>query len=150
MEFCKVTGCNRTVEKEGLCSKHYAAQCLGVDLDMPKETKPGDISGKDIGGTKPVAVEKFVPVHEYDTKNAGLKVEDRFALLKEQGKKCACCGRSISKLIQAKIDFNPQTGMVRELVCKGCEYIMRGSGADVEKLEQALAYAKRHQPEEEN
>lgn len=147
MEFCKVTGCNRTVEKEGLCSKHYAAQCLGVDLDIPNE-KSG-IGGKIVGEATPVAVKKFVPVHEYDKKSAGLKVEDRFALLKEQGKKCACCGRPIPRLIQAKVDFNPETGMVRELICRGCEYIMRGSEASIEKLEQALAYAKRHSSEEE-
>lgn len=147
MEFCKVTGCNRTVEKEDLCSKHYAAKCLGEELDIPSE-KPGGMpvepAGKEIG-----EIEKFVPTRVYDKKNAGLKMEDRISLHKEQGKVCACCGDPIAVAWLARVDFNPETGMVRELICKDCQTIMRGSKADIAKLEKALAYAQRHHSEEE-
>lgn len=144
MEFCIVVGCNRTVEKEDLCSKHYAAKCLGIDLDTT-----GEPDGQEEPEEKPEKVEKFKPKHEYDRKNSGLNVKDRKDLLKEQDGKCASCGRSITKWVQAKVDFNPQTGMVRELICKGCQYIMRGSMADVKRLKMALTYARRHAPEEE-
>ena len=145
MEFCIVVGCNRTVEKEDLCSKHYAHKCLGIDLDTT-----GEPDSQEEPEENPEKVEKFKPKHEYDKKNSGLKVADRKALLKEQDKKCACCGRPIPRLIQAKVDFNPQTGMVRELVCKGCHYVMRGSMADVKRLKMALTYARRHESGKES
>lgn len=71
-----------------------------------------------------------------------LTKEQRAALEEQQGGRCAICGRQARKLV---VDHDHETGVVRGLLCHGCNTSMGVLGDSVEGLERAIAYLKRVQ-----
>ena len=71
-------------------------------------------------------------------------------MLAEQGGRCAICGTTKPGSRGAmRVDHNPLTGYIRELLCDACN---RGNGLfrhDPEILMAAARYLMKHQQEEE-
>jgi hypothetical protein len=80
----------------------------------------------------------------------GITLDDFDRMLAEQGGRCAICGTTKPGSRGAmRVDHNPLTGYIRELLCDACN---RGNGLfrhDPEILMAAARYLMKHQQEEE-
>ena len=77
----------------------------------------------------------------------GITVEDYDILLKEQNGKCAICGSENPGRHDAKnfaIDHDHETDEIRGLLCQGCNTGIGLLGDDIERLEAAAAYLRKH------
>ena len=89
----------------------------------------------------------------YDLKkNFGLSADDYARMHEKQGGRCAVCFRPESAIIRGKpiklaVDHCHAAGHVRELLCSACNKALGGFDDDIPRLEAAIEYLKRHQPE---
>lgn len=86
------------------------------------------------------------------TKLRGISIEDYFSMVGEQDNKCAICFKKETRASRTKgfisrlcIDHNHETGMVRGLLCHACNQVIGHSGDNIEILESAIKYLKKHQ-----
>lgn len=76
----------------------------------------------------------------------GMTVETFLALLASQGGKCAACGDELVLGLKTHVDHDHDTGLVRALLCRGCnlaEGLLQGSAMRARKL---AAYIEKHAP----
>jgi hypothetical protein len=71
----------------------------------------------------------------------GLTLEAYDARVEAQGRRCAACGTPTEQLL---VDHNHVTGVVRELLCNGCNCSLGHAGDSIERLRQLVAYLERH------
>lgn len=85
--------------------------------------------------------------------NYGMTAEQYEELYKKQSGVCAICGkpetrktRTLGKRIKKlAVDHDHGTGKVRELLCHKCNMGLGSFNHDVELMEKAAAYVRRHQ-----
>jgi hypothetical protein len=66
-------------------------------------------------------------------------------MLEAQDFKCAICGIPSSNLSKALcVDHNHKTNSIRQLLCSSCNLVLGNSSDNIEILEQAIIYLKRH------
>ncbi len=70
----------------------------------------------------------------------GLTVEDYDRMVAERKGRCDCCGRKPRKLV---VDHDHKTGIVRGLLCQGCNPAIGKLGDDVAGLQRAIDYLQR-------
>lgn len=78
----------------------------------------------------------------------GITTEDRNAMYRAQGGRCAICGVGIvlgsQKADKACIDHDHQTGVVRSLLCNTCNVGLGSFKDDVALLARAIVYLEDH------
>jgi hypothetical protein len=85
--------------------------------------------------------ERYSKLKETATRNRllrkyGLTVEEHATLIKEQGGKCALCG----KKQQLVVDHCHATGVVRGMLCRGCNGFLGAIGDDYSVVEKLARY----------
>lgn len=79
-------------------------------------------------------------------KKYGLTPENYDQMLTDQRGRCAICGGHWSEFQRGlAVDHNKETGIVRELLCGGCNMGIGQLKHDTELLESAIAYLWKHQ-----
>lgn len=71
----------------------------------------------------------------------GLTLEAYEARVAAQDGRCAACGSLTEQLL---VDHDHVTGMVRDLLCNGCNCSLGHAGDSIERLTLLLAYLQRH------
>lgn len=66
------------------------------------------------------------------------------AMLVAQDGVCAICQRTCAMGRSLSVDHDHQTGMVRGLLCAGCNVALGRFEDDVERLEAAIRYLRQH------
>lgn len=80
--------------------------------------------------------------HAYELRSRyGLSRVAWAALLEQQGGRCAVCRGEFQK--RPNVDHDHDTGLVRGLLCTGCNRALGFMGDDPERLEAAAAYLRR-------
>lgn len=79
----------------------------------------------------------------------GLTIEDLEKMLRDQGNKCAICGKEIflsgpSKKITAHVDHDHKTGKVRGLLCHACNIGLGKFMDNTDYLLSAISYLKKN------
>lgn len=74
--------------------------------------------------------------HEY-----GITQEEFESKLKQQDYKCAICFRHLDKPF---VDHNHDTEIVRDLLCRDCNSMLGFAKDNIEILESAIQYLRRH------
>jgi hypothetical protein len=81
----------------------------------------------------------------------GISHEDFLTLFEKQGGKCACCGTALVLDLPKRdpqrttsVDHDHETGKIRGLLCNGCNAGLGHFEDSVQRLEQAVAYIRRH------
>lgn len=83
------------------------------------------------------------------TRRAGWDMQSRYGMseyeyrrrMKAQGFKCACCSGPFDKIC---IDHDHVTGVVRGLVCRGCNLMLGHAKDSIDVLRKAIKYLGRH------
>jgi hypothetical protein len=73
-------------------------------------------------------------------KHYGITIEDYNRLLEQQGGVCAICGRPPVSKRRFHVDHNHKTGVVRGLLCSGCNTAVGGVHEDTNVLQKMIAY----------
>lgn len=76
-------------------------------------------------------------------KTHGLLHKDWLLIWEEQGDKCAICGELFYKPSNACIDHNHETGEIRGLLCKKCNFGIGLFNDDIKLLKKAIKYLKK-------
>ena len=76
-------------------------------------------------------------------KKYGLTIEDFENMLESQGGLCAICGKDNNGKT-FHVDHNHDTGKVRQLLCNACNIGLRSLQDDIEIVEKALNYLRKH------
>jgi len=91
--------------------------------------------------------------HDLEKKFCGISIESYNAMVENQKGLCAIC-RQPERYVNVRgrlrilcIDHDHMTGMIRELLCNRCNRIIGYAKDNVEILEAAAAYIKRHRLE---
>jgi hypothetical protein len=79
----------------------------------------------------------------------GITLEWYEQKLKEQNGVCAVCGKEETALYklnvrQLSVDHNHKTGKPRELLCANCNHVLGFSNENIEILQKAINYLKKH------
>lgn len=79
----------------------------------------------------------------------GITKEDKERMLKNQGYKCAICGKEIllfgsSHKLTAHVDHDHKTGKVRGLLCQGCNIGLGKFMDNTDYLLSAISYLKKN------
>lgn len=81
----------------------------------------------------------------------GLTIDDYARMYTEQDGRCAICGRAeidrhprTGTLRSLSIDHDPTTGAIRALLCSNCNKAIGLLWHDIERVEKAAAYLRRH------
>jgi Autographiviridae endonuclease VII len=78
-----------------------------------------------------------------------LTMEEYEELVSKQDNKCAICEREEISIYQGKlkplaVDHDHKTGKIRELLCCKCNFCLGGVDDNIEILEKAIEYLKKH------
>ena len=73
--------------------------------------------------------------------NYGMTLEMRNDMIKQQGGRCALCGKSTERL---RVDHNHKTKVIRQLLCHNCNVGLGHFQEDISLLEKAIEYLRRH------
>ena len=79
-----------------------------------------------------------------------MSMEEYEAMMESQGYRCAICGCLFDRDIQARkanLDHDHSTGKVRQLLCFNCNTMLGKVNDDIEILESAIRYLRRHNDE---
>lgn len=101
------------------------------------------------------AIGKAKQVYEGETKTErlkhkkyGLTPDDHYALREKQGFKCAICEKHEDNFAyQLRVDHCHDSGLVRGLLCSGCNSSLGHFGDNVEGLHKALNYLNKFMQE---
>lgn len=74
----------------------------------------------------------------------GLTVEEYDEMLKKQNGGCAICGGKNKNNWNLAVDHNHKTGKNRELLCASCNIVLGVSYDNIQILEKAINYIKKH------
>lgn len=77
----------------------------------------------------------------------GLTPEEFFALLDSQNHCCAICDKPLTKTLHTHVDHNHATGLVRGVLCHGCNTGIGLFKESILSLEKAIQYLQRNQGE---
>lgn len=73
----------------------------------------------------------------------GIGAADVMAMYEHQGGKCAIC-RKESTSSMLHVDHDHETGVIRGLLCRGCNVLLGHCSESIETLTSAIAYIERH------
>lgn len=77
-------------------------------------------------------------------RNLGVTPEEYAAKLESQGGVCAICGKTCNSGRRLSQDHCHATGKIRDLLCIKCNTALGGFNDDVDLLQKAIEYLKRH------
>jgi len=87
------------------------------------------------------------------SRKKGIKLDHYYSMIEEQNNKCAICNqeetrknRSGEKSNSLSIDHNHKTGKIRQLLCWNCNVGIGKFKEDIELLQSAILYLKKHIP----
>lgn len=72
-------------------------------------------------------------------------------MLESQNEKCAICGqletrkRGKDKIRRLSVDHDHETGIIRDLLCANCNYMLGNAKDNPEILEEGAKYLRKHQ-----
>jgi hypothetical protein len=78
----------------------------------------------------------------YYRRTFGISADDFDALLAKQGGRCAICGRAPEREASLHLDHHHDTGVIRGILCIGCNQGIGQFQDDPELLERAAAYLR--------
>jgi hypothetical protein len=85
------------------------------------------------------------------TRLRGITVDQYYSMVGEQDNKCAICfcketrmSRTKGKISRLSIDHHHASGMVRGLLCHGCNQVVGHSKESIEVLKNAILYLEKH------
>jgi recombination endonuclease VII len=137
---CCTDGCERVARRRGLCDAHYQAdRYVPAAPQDPARFGPCAVEGCD--GLRTTATGRpYCRTHRrWDTHLRhwyGLSIERYDALLAEQGGGCAICGRTE----RLHVDHDHESGVVRGILCGGCNRALGCMDDDPERLVAAARY----------
>jgi len=106
--------------------------------------------GKNYKATHPVdKVKQYKYWRKYRLKTYGLTMADYDALLRQQGARCAICGRNSGnhkKTTAFQVDHDHATGQNRGLLCTSCNRGIGWFADSIPNLRMAIAYLEQYQP----
>lgn len=71
----------------------------------------------------------------------GITLDDRDAMIQAQNGQCAICHEHPEKLV---IDHNHSTGLVREMLCNQCNWVLGMARERIDVLKNAVLYLEKH------
>ncbi len=83
------------------------------------------------------------------TRLVNLSLDVYYQMIEDQNNKCAICGLEETRKFKKRetklcIDHNHKTGEVRALLCHGCNTAIGKFKENIELMERAIAYLKKH------
>lgn len=87
-------------------------------------------------------------IYSHNLKQYGLTLDEYQAMLAKQGGSCAICGDEPSEGKRLNVDHNHETGAVRDLLCRWCNYALGNAKDDPARLRAMADYLDRHRAAE--
>lgn len=166
---CRFEGCLRKVHTKGLCRAHYEQSLTGKPLmTLRHQRKPGDDTCIEVGckerrlDGRPQCrshynayMRKWVAVNRENVRssnlqqNYGITLKEYEVLLEAQGGLCAICRQAESQIHyktgipkNLAVDHDHVSGVVRGLLCGGCNSLLGAANDDLDRLQAAIEYLR--------